>query len=35
MEAKIRRLQGIIMRSQPQDEQNLRTIQNLEQVLRR
>ncbi len=35
MEAKIRRLQGIIMRSQPQDEQNLRTIQNLEQVLYR
>ena len=33
MEAKIRRLQGIITRSQPQEELNLRTIQSLEQVL--
>lgn len=32
MEAKIRRLQGIIMRSQPQEEHHLRTIQSLEQV---
>ena len=33
MDAKIRRLQGIILRSQPQEELNLRTIQSLEQVL--
>ena len=33
MEAKIRRLQGIIMRAQPQEELNLRTIHSLEQVL--
>ena len=32
MEAKIRRLQGIITRSQPQEELNLRTIHSLEQV---
>ena len=32
MDAKIRRLQGIILRSQPQEELNLRTIQSLEQV---
>ena len=33
MDAKIKRLQGIILRSQPQEELNLRTIQSLEQVL--
>ena len=33
MEAKIRRLQAIITRNQPQEELNLRTIQSLEQVL--
>ncbi len=33
MEAKIKRLQGIIIRNQPQEEQHLRTINNLEQVL--
>ena len=32
MDAKIRRLQGIILRSQPQEELHLRTIQSLEQV---
>ena len=32
MEAKIRRLQGIITRNQPQEELNLRTIHSLEQV---
>ena len=32
MDAKIRRLQGIILRSQPQEELKLRTIQSLEQV---
>ena len=33
MEAKIKRLQSIIIRNQPQEEQHLRTIQSLEQVL--
>ena len=33
MDAKIKRLQGIILRSQPQEELNMRTIQSLEQVL--
>ena len=33
MGAKIKRLQGMILRSQPQEERHLRTIQSLEQVL--
>lgn len=33
MEAKIKRLQSIIIRNQPQEEQHLRTIHSLEQVL--
>lgn len=33
MEAKIKRLQSIVIRNQPQEEQHLRTIHSLEQVL--